>query len=151
MTDQALQRRVDRLLAESDFSEVLAIRNAVREHKRKATELDRLLRDRMVEWIDTFGEQETPEGRHYVGTTRTYKPARSPNQVLIFLVAATDGDLDAVAELMVSSPFKPGAVRELIGQEAFDGLFATQERLEPRTGKPRREVKTVPVLRRASR
>lgn len=80
------------------------------------------------------------EKRLYIGTD---KKTRNPNptDTLARLLTATGGDLNAVAECLSSGAWKPGACREVLGDE-WGSCFTVEEVASIETGAPKRVLKT---------
>ena len=72
--------------------------------------------------------------RLYVGSTRVTKSVDDQEILMAILEAGTGG-------MLGSQPWKPGAVRALIGDAKFAQCFTTETKLDIKTGKPAKSVK----------
>jgi len=80
------------------------------------------------------------EKRLYVGTEKRTK-CPSPKATLERLLNLTGGDLGTVAECLSSGAWKPGACRELLGDQ-WGECFTVEEVPDIKTGTAKRVVKT---------
>lgn len=117
---------------------VVAAINAVDVLKAKTRELSGHVEAAAVACIKRHGDIVVGEIRYYAGTEKTTKVIDKAGCLEAVLNAAA-GDLGAVCEqYMVSEPFKPGACKELLGEEAAQKLFKTEIKDELKEGKPAR-------------
>ena len=82
--------------------------------------------------------------RLYVGSTRVTKSV-DDQEILMAILEAGNGDMELLTTgsggMLGSQPWKPGAVRALIGDEKFNKCFTTETKLDVKTGKPAKSVK----------
>jgi len=82
--------------------------------------------------------------RLYVGTTRVTKSI-DDQEILMAILEAGNGNMELLTTgsggMLGSQPWKPGAVRALIGDATFNKLFVTETKLDVKTGKPAKSVK----------
>ena len=82
--------------------------------------------------------------RLYVGTTKTTKSIDDQG-ILMAIMEAGNGNLELLTTgdggMLASQPWKYGAVRALIGDEAFGKCFSVEVKLDAKTGKPAKQVK----------
>ena len=82
--------------------------------------------------------------RLYVGTTRVTKSI-DDQEILMAILEAGNGDMELLTTgaggKLGSQPWKPGAVRALIGDAKFNKCFTTETKLDVKTGKPAKSVK----------
>ena len=104
-----------------------------------------------IEHIEATGEDISLENglRWYVGVERK-TTARCDDEVLKAILNASGGDVSrlttGVDGVLVSSPWKNGTVRQLVGDETFDRLFATKTTCSLETGKAKRVLKMTAPL-----
>ena len=60
------------------------------------------------------------------------------------VLSAVGGDLDSFSQCLASGAFKPGELREVLGEDWQVCFTETVER-DVKTGKPKRKVKSLPV------
>ena len=82
--------------------------------------------------------------RLYVGSTRVTKSV-DDQEILMAILEAGNGDMELLTTgsggMLGSQPWKPGAVRALIGDAKFNKCFTTETKLDVKTGKPAKSVK----------
>ena len=82
--------------------------------------------------------------RLYVGTTRVTKSV-DDQEILMAILEAGNGNMELLTTgaggMLGSQPWKPGAVRALIGDAKFAQCFTTEVKLDLKTGKPAKSVK----------
>jgi hypothetical protein len=107
--------------------------------KRRVREADALLKAQVLEWVTVNGPVTIGETRYWAGHR---KVTTCPDQAaaVTALLAATGGDLDAVAGCLAADALKPGACRAALPPGEFDRLFRVEERPELRAGKPARRL-----------
>lgn len=98
------------------------------------------LEEASIEWIKQNGDIAHGGIIYYVGTNRSHH-CRNPKEALEKLLTATGGDVDAIAECLSASAWKPATTKKAIGEEAFTQLFETRTTLDIKTGKPKLGVK----------
>ncbi len=117
------------------------IQHAIRMLKEEAARLEDLL----VQHIDRNGDIEIGGGqRLYVGNTKVTK-SLDDKRVFDFVVEAAGGDLSIFSSgdsgVLVSQPWKTGAVRKLIGDDLFHNAFFSETVKDLKTGSAKRSVK----------
>jgi hypothetical protein len=131
---------VTALNEDASVTEILEAHQAVKIHLDEAKRIKDLCEAILIEWMDAHGDLNVGNDiRYYVGTDTTVK-CNNPRETVETLLAALDGDLGRFCETLASSPFKYGAVRDIL-PEAFDALFTTTVKKDLKTGKPLRKVK----------
>ena len=82
--------------------------------------------------------------RLYVGITRVTKSI-DDQEILMAILEAGNGNMELLTTgaggMLGSQPWKPGAVRALIGDAKFAQCFTTETKLDLKTGKPAKSVK----------
>ena len=82
--------------------------------------------------------------RLYVGSTRVTKSI-DDQEILMAILEAGNGNMELLTTgsggMLGSQPWKPGAVRALIGDAKFAQCFTTETKLDVKTGKPAKSVK----------
>jgi hypothetical protein len=114
---------------------------------RRAKEVKDELEARMVEKIQTTGEDIViGECRYFVGTSKSVK-CIDPKTTLEEILTASGGDVGKVVDCLSANAFKYGTVRrffEEAGQfQTYSRLFETVEADELRTGKPVKRLQRV--------
>jgi len=99
----------------------------------------------LIECIDAQGDIVLSDTeRLYVGFTKTTRSI-DDQSILMAVLDAGGGNLELLTTgdggVLASQPWKHGAVRKLIGDERFGGLFTEETRKDIKTGKPVRSVK----------
>lgn len=144
MPDTSLvQRQIVALSPESDAEAAanawLAVEALGRAHREIKAQLERQL----IEWIDANGDLTVGEElRLYVGREKTTK-CFDPVAALDVIVRTSAGDIEKVGAVLSANPFKPAAVRKLIGPELFEAYFDEQVKPDLLTGKPLRSLKAL--------
>lgn len=93
----------------------------------------------ILAWIEQNGDIESGEVRYYAGTNKTVR-CRDHDGTVQAILAATGGDVSAVAKCLASSAWKHAACRELLPADEYESLFELKETLDLKTGKPVRRV-----------
>ena len=82
--------------------------------------------------------------RLYVGSTRVTKSV-DDQEILMAILEAGNGNMELLTTgaggMLGSQPWKPGAVRALIGDAKFAQCFTTETKLDIKTGKPAKSIK----------
>lgn len=101
-------------------------------------------RERMVEWLQEHGDLEWDGRRWYLGSKRTVRLVVPVGELVDAVLKAVGGDLAAFCQTLTASPFKAGYLRDVLGDE-WRRCFREESVPDVKTGKPRREVNSVPV------
>lgn len=120
-------------------SQVVDVMNAVDAYVRRAKEFKVQLEQAMIEWIKANGDIEIGTVRYYVGTEKEAK-CTDQRTALDLILEASGGDLDAVASVLASGAFKPGAARALLSPVQYEAVFLTTEKSKLKEGKPDRKL-----------
>ena len=133
-------------LAADRQADLLSLRDEVSVALRRLKEESSRLEALLIQHIDANGDIEVGEGqRLYVGKTKVTK-SLDDKQVFLLVMEASGGDLDAFQSgeqgVLVSQPWKSGAVRKLIGEELFGTAFLSETVKDLKTGAAKRSVKT---------
>lgn len=137
--DAIMQRTgdaTDAITADSSHDDVcLAI-----QYRDALKEATRLLCERVdaavMEWIRVHGDVTIGPVRYYIGQSTTTK-CRSVPDTLRAVLETTGGDVDAVAQLLSASAFKPGACKKTLPPEVYDAHFETRAVEDVKTGVPK--------------
>ncbi len=126
--------------------ELLELRDEIAVAQRKLREEAARLEALLIRHIDTHGDIEVGGGqRLYVGNTRVTK-SLNDQQVFLMVMDASGGDLGTITSgesgVLVSQPWKSGAVRKLIGDDLFNSVFSVETVKDLKTGSAKRSVKT---------
>ena len=89
--------------------------------------------------IQLHGDIVIGDIRYYVGEEKRTKCIDKPGTLEAVLTAKC-GDFGAVCDMLASDPFKYGAVRTAIGDDAFNKLFTQDKVIDLKTGKPLRSL-----------
>ncbi len=126
--------------------DLLELRDEISVAQRKLREEAARLETLIISHIDAHGDIEIGGGqRLYVGNTRVTK-STNDTQVFLLVMEASGGDLATFASgergVLVSQPWKSGAVRKLIGEDLFQSVFSVETVKDLKTGAAKRSVKT---------
>ena len=128
-------------------SELVTLHQRVSAAAASLREIKRLIEDAAIEHIEATGQDIAhPNGsRWYVGKVKTTK-AHDDSQVLAAVLEVSGGDLAKLASgengVLVSSPWKAGALRSLLGAEKFAELFVEKIETDLKTGAAKKALKT---------
>ena len=97
--------------------------------------------DMMLAIVQDKGDQVIGEIRYYAGVE---KKTKCPDKAkgLETILECAGGDFGAVAEMLASDPFKPGACKELLG-ERWGEVFEVTEKAELKEGKPSKKLMAI--------
>ena len=128
--DRALLRVRDRVIV------------AVRTARELMAAVDAMLIDYMT--LNQCDLEISETERLYVGNTRVTKSI-DDQEILMAILEAGNGNMELLTTgaggMLGSQPWKPGAVRELIGDAKFRKCFTTEVKMDVKTGKPSKSVK----------
>ncbi len=109
---------------------------------KRAREIQAMMTDLVMDWIDEHGEFELGDARYYNGKAKSTK-AKDHAAVLRALKDAHKGNVSKIAGYLASGAWKHGAIRELLGDDEFAELFEVTEQRDLKTGKPKRKPQAV--------
>lgn len=127
----SVQSELDRLSAALEDTDWLLAR---------AKTIDRLMKQIAIAWIDRNGEFDIGEQHYSVGYTTTFKCLNIP-QTGHAILEVGRGDIDVLFALLVSQPFKPASVRNLIDMKLYGSLFKAHRTGRLINGVPERLLK----------
>lgn len=128
---------IDRVLCgEATADDVLTCLGVVDRLKQITRDLTEQSEKAVIDWIGQNGELTCGDVRYYVATNKSTK-CTDKERAVTAILSASGGDIAALARCMSSDSLKPGACRELLPPDEFDGLFETREVPDLKTGKPR--------------
>lgn len=110
--------------------------------KRRMREIDQLFREGLLEWLDKHGDLEIGDVRVYAGTSKREK-VRDLAAAIDSALTEVGGDVDRLVELLSANALKPGACGSMLGDDWRAEHFETEVVMEPKTGKPKREPKSL--------
>jgi len=114
--------------------------------KELAADFDRALKDRALYIIRDTGEFTVGDIRCYEGTKNT-KSVPDNRASMRLALKITDGDADAIADLLCADAFKPGALRALAEEKGCaaeaDALIEVKTQIDVASGKPKRGLQQV--------
>lgn len=121
--------------------EIITLGHRIQALGRAQRAMKELWEHAMMVHLRTLPERELSDGqtRWYIGVEKKVKPRDFRAMVGVVLDAA-EGDLDRLVDVLSTSSFKPGACRELLGQERFDQAFETVVEPDLKTGKPKKTL-----------
>ena len=115
---------------------------ALRQARELMADVDAALIDYMG--LNQCDLQISDTERLYVGNTRVTKSI-DDQEILMAILEAGNGNMELLTTgaggMLASQPWKPGAVRELIGDAKFRKCFTTEVKMDVKTGKPSKSVK----------
>ncbi|MCR4331803.1 MAG: hypothetical protein NUV34_03740, partial [Sulfuricaulis sp.] len=94
--------------------------------------------EQIISWIQANGDLTIGDKRYYVGPEKTTKSIDNA-RTLEALLTATDGDVQAIAGLLSSQPYKHGSCRGVLGDQ-WDKCFIVEEKLDLKTGVAKKEL-----------
>lgn len=130
--ESAIARLLELDASEAEFHEAIQIVDRVAEIARQLKAKVELA---AIEWIKKHGPVSLNETRYFVGPNKKVK-CNSPYTTLLKCMEEAGGDLDRIGTLLSSDSLKPGACRELLGEEEFNRQFTTTVVDDLKTGKP---------------
>jgi hypothetical protein len=104
-------------------------------------ELQQRIKPLMIADIQAHGRYQVGEEDFYVAPDKSHKP-RDTKALVVALLDATAGDLDAFCACLASDAIKPGAAKDVLGEDAFARLFETIVKTDLK-GKPIKALQTV--------
>jgi hypothetical protein len=110
----------------------------VKAAKDRIREIETLVKDGAVEWIQANHEIVIGATRYYAGH-ETDKWTDNYAGTLDAILTATNGDMKAAAECLASGAWKPGACRSMLPEEVYYRLFKEEKRTTLKTGEPRKK------------
>jgi hypothetical protein len=146
--DRAVREAIASIDTEIDGDKMLAIWDTIAAIAARVREWKAQAEATFIATLIDHGNDQYPaefvvgDVRYYVGTDKRTKP-RDKVRVLEAILDKTAGDMKLAVEMLASDAFKPGAVRDLLGDESFDTLFETTTVDDLKTGKPRRGIHSV--------
>jgi hypothetical protein len=145
-----VQKAIIAIDDEATLEELITARNLAYEYERKAREYRADFDQVFCQWLEVNGRQTIGETDYWAGFTKKTTCTDKPGTVNAILEHRL-GDILAICDYLQSQPFRYGAVRELIGDEAFDNLFRTENKTDLKTGKPKKRVQSLPNLKKLVR
>lgn len=95
----------------------------------------------LMRWITVNGEVQIGTVRYYVGTKKTTRCIDTAGAIERLLML-TSGDFEAVCACLASQPLKPGACREVMGDD-WAKFFNVFEESDLKEGKPIKRVQKI--------
>ena len=139
-----LQKNVRDITTASEAEYVAGVMNDLAVMKKAIKEAEDRFKMLLFEWIEANGPFTVGDTRYYNGRS-TKTTCESKSLTLQMLLDACDGDFDKIAELLAAQPFKYGAVKSVLSEPEFHACFSVREVEDVKTGKPKRETKSLPV------
>ncbi len=124
------------------LEQVMQVYERIQVVKAIVRELNAGMNQVLADWINTNGDFCVGDKRYYVGATRTTK-VRDKRQAVQVLLEATAGDLDSLADLLGSQPFKHGSCKQHLTEDQYDDLFEVVESKDIKTGKPKKGLQVL--------
>lgn len=125
-----VERAVLTITTDASTNDVLDVYTRFGAFKSELKRLDELMEAAIIEWIKANGDlvMTYPDGnakRFYVGATKTTK-CINPSGTLDALLESAGGDLQRVIDCLSSGCFRYAAVKKVIGEEKWGGLFKVE-------------------------
>jgi len=141
MDTKIIQSEVDVLDSDVSLERMAELRFKIDFLKQFAKEADAKWNAVMLDHVEQNGEQVIGEIRYYAGVE---KKTKCPDKAkgLETILECAGGDFGAVAEMLASDPFKPGACKELLG-ERWGEVFEVTEKAELKEGKPSKKLMAI--------
>ena len=140
--------RVRHIHALPDAEQAIAVRDYLIVMARLIAELKAQCDESIREWMKDHGVSEIVLGnmRYYPGTNPTTKGIDKTELTDIILELA-EGDVGTLVDMMVSQPFKHGAVRAFLKkagrEDLYDSMFVTEDRPVLKDGKPTQTLRVI--------
>jgi len=113
-----LKEQVMQLDVDSTDEHVLIVWNRIKQLRASAKVIEEDLKQFLIDtWIKENGDLVEGQCRYYVTQKKTTKQIKK-QQALAAMLEATDNDIEIVADVLVSAPFKPAAMKKLLGDLA---------------------------------
>jgi hypothetical protein len=122
--------------------QVMEIRERLLFIKERLKEAEASMKAALMDYIEENGEFTANGVRYYVGAKSTTKCV-DVQMCIEAMLRVRGGDLGKVIEGLASEPLKQGAVKVMLGQDAWDKYFVKETVKDLKTGKPVREAKAV--------
>jgi hypothetical protein len=139
-TPSEIERQVMGISIRSDVDALAAAVDATEWLLARAKTIDRLMKEIAIAWIDRNGEFDIGEQHYSVGYSTTFK-CLNIQQTGHAILEAGKGDIGVLFELLVSQPFKPASVRNLIDMKLYGSLFKAHRTGRLINGAPERLLK----------
>ena len=150
MNELEVQKAITAINDEATLEELVLARNIAYEFERKAREYRADFDHLFCQWLETKGRQTIGETDYWAGYTKK-TTCTDKHGTINAILEHRLGDILAICDYLQAQPFRYGAVRELIGDEAFDDLFRTENKTDLKTGKPKKRVQSLPNLKKLVR
>lgn len=108
----------------------------------RAKELREMFRAAAVEHIEATGRPLVIAGRTWVAVYphETKNVPDMKRRTLHELLAACNGDVDAVADCLCADPYKPGHVKTILPGDVFGECFKTERKVRLQEKTPRKQL-----------
>lgn len=135
----SLRSSVLGLSAEASVEQIADVLGRVEIATKALREIKALAEERVLEHVREHGSFEIGGIRYYEGTKKTTR-CINPIGTAEAILSAISGDLEQFVAVLSAQPYKHGAVKTLIGEDRWRGLFEVREEVELETGKPKKEL-----------
>jgi len=131
-----------------DAQQAIAVRDYLIVMDRLIGDLRAQCDEGIREWMKDHGVSEIVLGnmRYYPGTNPTTKGVDKAKTTDTILELA-EGDLAKLVEMMVSDPYKHGAVKAFLKkagrEDLYDSMFVTEDRPVLKNGKPTQTLRVI--------
>lgn len=127
-------------------SELLRMRDCLAILQRHFRELAKLVEERTMRYIELNGEVMIGGNEKlYIGVTKVYN-IKENQDIAAKVLERNGGDVTIFCGgstgVLVSSPWKFGALKAVLGEETFNGLIETDYKRDVTTGKAIKTVKS---------
>lgn len=140
MSDRQELTKLLAISTENHRDDVLAAVDMVKAFMDDAKELQRVLEEMMIEWINERGPIEIGTKKYYVGVKKTTKP-HDLKAAVVTLMEESGGDWDAFVGCLSSDAIKPGAAKGVLGDKWEEVFYVTKaEEVREGKAKPKKSV-----------
>lgn len=129
--EQCIAKLISGIAAKDDVLDALEVRKRLAEVSRA---LCKAVEESAIAWLQANGEIECGEIRYYAGIEKK-TTCTNPKAATVAVLDAAGGDTDKFTECLASGAFKPGACKQLLGEQRFAELFKTEAVPDLKTGR----------------
>ncbi len=133
MDSELITKAVLEITPDAPADQIAAVKNMVDRLGEVARDVKHQFEEQCIARIQASGDVPLGDGRRlYVGVEKVTKSIDN-GKTLEALLNATGGDVQAIAQLLSSQPYKHGACRAILGDN-WDEVFITEEKADLKTG-----------------
>lgn len=146
-TDAALVlNTISALTTEASAEEATEILNLAAQFKEQAAKIEKVAKERLLEWLVQNGDLTIGDIRWYAGSEKVVKEGDKSTTVWSVIGRAMKQGTraeDALAELLSSDPWKHGALKDYLGEKTYGELFTVSRKPDLKTGKAKKVIKRI--------